>query len=80
MDLFSCVFQGILPYSAQILLAGSIAGLSPLTIIPHVYYCYALGIMGVLAIFFQKPFPLQNNKHKIYLEFTSRKIITLIKI
>ena len=55
IDLFSCVFQGILPYSAQILLAGSIAGLSPLTIIPHVYYCYALGIMGIYAILLQKP-------------------------
>jgi Na+/H+ antiporter NhaC len=55
VDLFSCVFQGILPYSAQILLAGSIAGLSPLAIIPHVYYCYALGVAGILAILFQKP-------------------------
>ncbi|OJX09340.1 MAG: sodium:proton antiporter [Caedibacter sp. 37-49] len=55
VDLFSCVFQGILPYSAQILLAGSIASISPLSIIPHVYYCYALGIAGVFAIFLQKP-------------------------
>lgn len=55
VDLFSCVFQGILPYSAQILLAGSIAGLSPLAIIPYVYYCYVLGIAGVLAILLQKP-------------------------
>ncbi|AIL12769.1 sodium:proton antiporter [Candidatus Paracaedimonas acanthamoebae] len=55
VDLFSCVFQGILPYSAQILLAGSIAGLSPLEIIPHVYYCYTLGIAGILAILLQKP-------------------------
>lgn len=55
VDLFSCVFQGLLPYSAQILLAGSIAGLSPLAIIPHVYYCYFLGVAGIVAILLQKP-------------------------
>lgn len=62
VDLFSCVFQGILPYSAQILLAGSIAGLSPLEIIPHVYYCYFLGAAGIAAIIFQKPM-LRTKSH-----------------
>jgi len=42
IDCFSCAFQGILPYSAQILLASSIAGLSPLTLCSKVYYCYIL--------------------------------------
>jgi len=55
VDIFSCVFQGILPYSAQLLLAGSIAGVSPLSIIPFVYYCYFLGIGGVVAIIFRWP-------------------------
>jgi len=32
LDIFSCVFQGILPYGAQILLASSIAKVSPLQI------------------------------------------------
>jgi len=55
VNIFSCVFQGVLPYSAQILLAGSIAGVSPLLIIPHVYYCYFLGIGALVAIFFRWP-------------------------
>jgi len=55
VDIFSCVFQGILPYSAQVLLAGSIAGVSPLSIIPYVYYCYLLGIGTVIAILFRWP-------------------------
>lgn len=55
VTIFSCVFQGILPYSAQVLLAGSIAGVSPLSIIPHVYYCYALGIGVVFSILFRWP-------------------------
>lgn len=55
VTIFSCVFQGILPYSAQVLLAGSLAGVSPLSIIPHVYYCYFLGIGAVIFIIFRWP-------------------------
>ncbi|MBS0272317.1 MAG: Na+/H+ antiporter NhaC family protein [Proteobacteria bacterium] len=55
VTIFSCVFQGILPYSAQVLLAGSIAGVSPLSIVPHVYYCYFLGVGAVIAILFRWP-------------------------
>lgn len=54
LDVFSCVFQGLLPYAPQILLASSIAGISPLSITPHVYYCYALGIVSVVYILFGK--------------------------
>lgn len=55
VTIFSCVFQGILPYSAQVLLAGSIAGVSPLSIVPHVYYCYFLGVGAVIAILLRWP-------------------------
>lgn len=55
VTIFSCVFQGILPYSAQVLLAGSLAGVSPLTILPYIYYCYFLGIGAILAIIFRWP-------------------------
>lgn len=55
VDMFSSAFQGILPYSAQVLLAGSIAGLSPLAIIFNVHYCFYLGFAGVLAICLRWP-------------------------
>jgi Na+/H+ antiporter NhaC len=54
LDIFSCVFQGIIPYGAQILLASTIAGISPLTIVPHVYLCYILGIVAVIYILVKK--------------------------
>lgn len=54
LDIFSCVFQGIIPHGAQILLASAIAGISPLSVIGHVYYCYALGIVSVLYILCHK--------------------------
>jgi Na+/H+ antiporter NhaC len=54
LDIFSCVFQGIIPYGAQILLASAISGVSPLCIITKVYYCYILFIVAVLHILFKK--------------------------
>ncbi|MDE1461995.1 Na+/H+ antiporter NhaC family protein [Spartinivicinus poritis] len=50
LDIFACVVQGLLPYGAQILLAGSIAGLSPLALIGNVYYCWVLGGVAILVI------------------------------
>ena len=39
LDIFSCVVQGLIPYGAQLLLAGSIAKLSPLSIAGNNWYC-----------------------------------------
>lgn len=50
MDIFSCVIQGMLPYGAQVLLAGSIAALSPLELIGSIYYCWLLGLAALIAI------------------------------
>lgn len=55
IDIFSCVFQGILPYSAQLLLAASIGGISPFDLISQIHYCYILGVVSVLAIIFNWP-------------------------
>lgn len=48
LDIFSCVTQGLLPYGAQILLAASLAGLSPLAIAGKVYYCWLLAVAAVV--------------------------------
>lgn len=55
LDTFSCFMQGIIPYGAQMLMAAGLAKISPVDIIPHLYYSYALGIMAVLAIIFRFP-------------------------
>lgn len=52
LDIFSCVFQGIIPYGAQILLASTLSGVSPLVIAGQVYYCYILGAVVVAYIIF----------------------------
>ena len=55
LDIFSCVVQGLIPYGAQVLLACSIAGLSPLALIGAIHYCWALAVAGVIAIVINRP-------------------------
>jgi Na+/H+ antiporter NhaC len=50
MDIFSCVVQGLIPYGAQILLASSLAGVSPLELISHVQYSWILGVTALISI------------------------------
>ena len=60
LDMFTSVGQGIIPYGAQLLSAATLTGLTPLHIIPHLYYPILMGICGVLAIFIRP----QNKKEK----------------
>lgn len=55
MDTASCFTQGMLPYGAQLLMASGLAQISPLEIIPHLYYPMAIGVMIILSIIFQFP-------------------------
>jgi len=50
LDIFSCVWQGIIPYGAQLLLAGSLSNLSPIQIMPYLYYPYILAVITLIAI------------------------------
>lgn len=55
MDIFSCVVQGFIPYGAQVLLAASIAKLSPLALVGSIYYCALLGVAAVISIMIGRP-------------------------
>lgn len=55
LDIFSCVVQGIIPYGAQVLLASSIGGISPLAVAGSVYYCYVLAAVTIIYILAKKP-------------------------
>ena len=55
MDTASCFMQGVLPYGAQLLMASGLAHISPMEIIPHLYYPMGIGVMVVLSILFQFP-------------------------
>lgn len=55
IDIFSCAVQGLIPYGAQLLMASGLGNVSPLEIMPYLYYPYLLGIGGGLAILFGYP-------------------------
>ncbi|WP_286238226.1 Na+/H+ antiporter NhaC family protein [Neptuniibacter halophilus] len=55
LDIFSCVVQGMIPWGAQILLASSIAGVSPLELVTSVQYCWFLGLAALISIMIGRP-------------------------
>ena len=55
LDTFSCTIQGLIPYGVQMLLAAVLSGLSPLDIIPYLYYPMAIGLAALFAILFRYP-------------------------
>ena len=54
LDIFSCCIQGCLPYGVQLLMAGGLAAISPLEIIPYLYYPFFLFFIALLAIKFDR--------------------------
>jgi len=55
LDTFSCFAQGLIPYGAQLLMAGGLACLNPMDIIPYLYYPFAIGIAALLSVLFRYP-------------------------
>ena len=55
LDTFSCTVQGIIPYGVQILMAAGLAQLNPISIMPYLYYPFAIGIAALLSILFGYP-------------------------
>ncbi|MDU3136601.1 MAG: Na+/H+ antiporter NhaC family protein [Anaerococcus prevotii] len=60
LDTFSCVFQGIIPYSAQVLIAASFTGgaIAPFELVPFFWYQFILGIFALISIIA----PSKNNE------------------
>ena len=54
MDMFASVFQGLIPYGAQLLSAASLTGLTSFDIMPYLFYPYLMGICGLISIAFSK--------------------------
>ena len=59
LDVFSCVFQGVIPYGAQLVAAATLANAATSTgqvftaagLIGSMWYCWILGVVGILSIF-----------------------------
>ena len=55
LDTCSCFVQGLIPYGAQLLIAAGLASINPVSIIPWLYYPFALGIVAIGSIIFRYP-------------------------
>ena len=55
LDTCSCIVQGFIPYGAQLLMAAGLASISPIEIIPHLFYPMLLIIAVVASIIFRFP-------------------------
>ena len=55
MDTASCFVQGIIPYGAQLLMASGLALVSPVAIIPYLYYPMCVGAAILLSIIIGRP-------------------------
>ena len=59
LDVFSCVFQGVIPYGAQLVVAANLATAASTTgkvftaaaLVPGMWYCWILAVFGLLSIF-----------------------------
>lgn len=55
LDTFSCFVQSLIPYGAQLLMAAGLAAISPVEIIPFLFYPFIMGACAMLAIQFRYP-------------------------
>lgn len=55
LDTMSCCMQGLIPYGAQVLMAAGLATINPVSIIPYLYYPFAIGLATLLAILLRYP-------------------------
>lgn len=55
LDTVSCMAQGLLPYGAQMLIAGALAHISPLEVFPNMFYPALLGLSTMICIHFGLP-------------------------
>ena len=79
LDTFSCVFQGIIPYAAQVLIAASFTkgAVAPFQIMPYFWYQFILGIVSIVSIYV--PFTAAKDKWNFEYDMSESKVANHIK-
>ena len=54
LDIFASVGQGMIPYGAQLLGAASLSGLTPIAIMPYLFYPILMGVSAIGFILFRR--------------------------
>lgn len=65
LDIFSSCWQGFIPYGAQLLTAAGVAGISPVEIIPYLYYPGLMFVCGILSIIFSNEVTKRIKSNKV---------------
>ena len=53
--MFGTHIQGVIPYAGQLLVAGGMAKVSPVEVMPWVWYCYLTLIFSILFVVLDFP-------------------------
>ena len=64
LDLFSSAGNGITPYAGQLLVAGGLASIPPVTILPYVFYSWLMFAFGIIFSLIGFPKGVVNGKIK----------------
>lgn len=62
LDIFGGCFQGLLPYSPQVISAAGVAGISPFLMLQYSIYPILLGVCGLVTIILRVPRLNQSSK------------------
>lgn len=54
LDIFASVGQGMIPYGAQLLATASLSGLTPMAIMPYLFYPILMGVSAIGFIIFRR--------------------------
>jgi len=65
LDIFSSCWQGFIPYGAQLLTAAGVASISPVEIMPYLFYPGLMFICGIISIAFSGVLFKEENLQKI---------------
>lgn len=50
LDIFSCLVQSLIPYGAQLLMAGSLSSVPSASIIPWLFYPMLMGVCAIISV------------------------------
>ncbi len=60
LDIFACLAQSLIPYGAQLLLVAGFSAVSPVEIIPYLYYSAFLAVITFVSILFSNKLKTQS--------------------
>lgn len=74
LDSFSCVFQGLVPYAAQVLIAAGFTNgaVAPFQLMPFFWYQFILGVICIISIFI--PFTAAKDKWNFEYDMPESKV------